>query len=235
LVLVGAAPEASAATTGGNVYAWGDNSLGELGNGTTDVQSDVPVEVNLPGGVAATAVSEGGSTSLALGSDGNVYAWGYNQYGELGDGTTTGSDVPVEVSLPGGVAAVAVSEGGGTGLALGSDGTVYAWGYNGFGQLGNGTTSRLYEPGSDVPVEVHLPGGVAAVAVSEGEYASLALGSDGNVYAWGWGWWGQLGNGTTTDSDVPVEVHLPGGVAAVAVSEGGALSLALGSDGNVYA
>jgi hypothetical protein len=125
------------------------------------------------------------------------------------------------------VAAVAVSEGEYASLALGSDGNVYAWGWNDYGQLGNGTTTD-----SDVPVEVHLPGGVAAVAVSGGDYASLALGSDGNVYAWGDNSTGELGNGTTGgQSDVPVEVSLPGGAAATSASMGSDTGLAVSGGG----
>jgi alpha-tubulin suppressor-like RCC1 family protein/lysophospholipase L1-like esterase len=224
LVVVAAVPPASAGTTGpgGNFYAWGSNSYGQFGNDSTD-DSHVPVAVSLPGGVVAAAVSEGASTSLAVGSDGNVYAWGSGDVGQLGDDNTDDSDVPVEVKLP--VTATAVSEGDYTSLALGSDGHVYAWGWNASGQLGDDNTDN-----SDVPVEVSLP--VTATAVSEGNGTSLALGSDGIVYAWGDNSHGQLGDDNTDNSDVPVEVSLP--VTATAVSEGDGTSLALGSDGLVY-
>ncbi len=232
----------------GNVYAWGDNQYGQLGDGST-VDSPVPVRVLLPGGVRAVAVSEGLTTSLALGSDGTVYAWGSNLAGQLGDGTATGpqtcgftpcSMTPVAVSLPGGVTAIAVAEGGlYTSMALGSDGRVYAWGDNVDGQLGDGTTTGPQTCGgaacSLTPVAVSLPGGVTATAVSAGGATSLALGSDGRIYAWGDNTYGQLGDGSTADSAVPVQVSLPGGVPASAVSAGGATSLALGSDGHAYA
>jgi alpha-tubulin suppressor-like RCC1 family protein/putative cell wall-binding protein len=203
----------------GNVYAW-----------VTGINPSPQVKVSLPG-VAATAVSAGYQTALAIGSDGSVYAWGNNDLGQLGNGTTTSSSVPVKVSLPGGVSATVVSEGFYTSVAVGSDGSVYAWGYNSYGQLGNGTTTSY----SDVPVKVSLPGGVAAVAVSEGVDTTLAIGSDGNIYAWGDNFGGKFGDGTNTSSNVPVKVSLPAGVAAVAVSEGGETTLAIGSDGNIYA
>ncbi|MEG0595479.1 MAG: chromosome condensation regulator RCC1, partial [Aurantimicrobium sp.] len=92
-------------------------------------------------------------------------------------------------------------------LALGSNGKTYAWGANFSGQLGNGTNTD-----SDVPVLVQAPAGVTFTSISAGSSHSLALGSDGNTYAWGYNWYGQLGNGTNTDSDVPVLVQAPAGV-----------------------
>jgi alpha-tubulin suppressor-like RCC1 family protein len=214
----------------GNVYAWGENTWGQLGNGTTS-NSGTPVKVSLPAGVTATAVSEGYWDSLALGADGSVYAWGHNLDGELGDGSTADSSVPVKVSLPTGVTATAVSAGWYNNMALGSDGSVYAWGDNTFGELGD-TVPAGSNP--DTPVKVSLPAGVTVTAVSAGWYTDMALGSDGNVYAWGDNAEGQLGNGTTSSgSDVPVKVSLPAGVTATAVSIGFD-GLAVGSDGSVY-
>jgi alpha-tubulin suppressor-like RCC1 family protein len=230
------------------VYAWGDNSYGQLGDGSTS-GSPVPVPVTLPAGVTPIAVSEGYRTSLALGSDRHVYAWGYNQFGQLGNGSMNDSRTPARVSLPGGVAAIAVSEGLDTSLALGSNGTVYAWGSNLAGQLGDGTATGPSvcgaTPCSTTPVAVSLPRGVRAIAIAEGGHdTSLALGSNGRVYAWGDNSSGQLGVGTTTGpgtcagtacSVTPVAVSLPRGVTASAVSAGGATSLALGWNGRVYA
>ena len=205
----------------GNIYAWGDNEFGQLGDGSTQ-DSSTPVQVSLPGGVTATAVSEGENTSLALGSDGTIYAWGDNGVGEFGDGSTQSSSTPVQVSLPGGVTATAVSEGNQTSLALGSDGNVYAWGNNTDGQLGDGSTEN-----SSTPVRVSLPAGVTATAVSEGQQTSLAVGSDGNVYAWGYNLYQQLGEGSTDLSLTPVQVPIPGGPTATAVAEGYYTSLAI--------
>ena len=213
----------------GNVYAWGDL----VGDGN-EAPSSTPVLAPLPGGVTATAVSTSyGGVNLVLGSDGNVYAWGADDDGQIGDGSLTGGDVvtPVQALLPAGITATAVSSGA-TSLALGSDGNVYAWGSNTWGALGIGT---IAVGSSTTPMRVSLPTGVTATAIASGYNTNLAVGSDGNVYAWGNGQYGQLGNGTTDlEATTPVRVSLPGGVTATAVSAGGEMSVALGSDGNIY-
>jgi alpha-tubulin suppressor-like RCC1 family protein len=218
----------------GTVMAWGANNDGQLGDGTTS-NSDTPVEVRGLTGVAA--VSAGGcgrfpeGHSLALLTTGRVMAWGGNQYGQLGNGTTSGSDVPVEV--PGLREVVAVSAGEFFSLALLKNGRVMAWGRNNLGQLGDGTTS----PAIDVPVEVTELAGVTAISAggcggsSEGH--SLALLSNGAVTAWGYNGSGELGNGTTANSDVPVKVRGLAGVTAV--SAGTSHSVALRQNGTVAA
>ena len=125
-----------------------------LGNGTTtDVY--VPTVAALPGSATPTAGAAGGDHTLVIGSNGVLYAWGLGTDGQLGNGTTASSSTPVQVSLPSGVVPVAVAAGDDHSLALGSNGTLYAWGYNGYGQLGNGT-----ETNEDTPVTVTFPSGV---------------------------------------------------------------------------
>ena len=218
------AASASAASFG--AAAWGYNSSGQLGNGTT-LSSDVPVPVSGLSGVSA--ISAGGEHSLALLSNGTVMAWGNNRKGQLGNGTTVNSDVPVAVKGLTGV--IAISAGGHHSLALLSNGTVRAWGANEGGQLGNGTTVS-----SDVPVAVKEAGGKelsGVSAISAGGEHSLALLSKGTVMAWGANEEGQLGDGKTTKSDVPVAVK--GLTGASAISAGGEHSLALLSKGTVMA
>src|ERR1700730_18541739 len=115
-------------------WAWGANSLGELGNGTT-INSHTPVQVSGLSEVTAVAASQDGSYSLAAKSDGTAWGWGYNRFGQLGNGTTTSSLTPVQVSGLSGVTAVA--NGNDHSLAVKSDGTVWAWGGNGQGDLGD--------------------------------------------------------------------------------------------------
>ena len=221
--------DALALTSSGTVVAWGHNADGQLGDGTTTDRA-TPVAVLLPAGVTAAALSAGAFHNAVLTTAGGIETWGANYYGQLGDGTTTGRTAPVAVSLPGGATAVAVSAGGAHTLALTSTGAVWAWGRNADGQLGDGTTTDR-----DVPVAVRLPAGVTVTAIAAGGGHSLALTSTGSVLAWGAGGSGQLGDGTTTDRDVPVAVQLPAGVTVTAIAAGGAHSLALTSAGSVLA
>jgi hypothetical protein len=159
-----------------------------------------------------------------LKNDGTVWAWGYNNYGQLGNGTYSNSNVPVQVSGLTGVTAIAW--GWWHSLALKNDGTVWAWGYNKQGQLGDGTKTD-----SNVPVQVSGLTGVTAIAGSWKH--SLALKNDGTVWAWGYNGDGQLGNGTNTNSNVPVQVSGLAGITAIA--GGYQHSLALKNDGTVWA
>lgn len=216
----------------GPVYAWGYNGDGELGNGTIGGSNGRPERVDLPGGATATAVSGGGSHSLALAPDGQVYAWGRGDFGQLGDGAGTTTGTPVRVNPPGGEPATAIAAGGTHSLALTPEGQVYAWGNNGDGQLGIGDVGgRRLEP-----VKVDLPPGVTAIAA--GNSYSLAVTKDKAVYAWGYNRFGELGDGTSgigNNSGTPQRVKLPGGVDVTAVGAGDNHGLALTADGHVYA
>ena len=250
----------------GNAYAWGSNGSGQLGDGTNTTRS-TPVMVktpdrntypDLPKDFTYLQVSTGANHSLAIGSDGNAYAWGWNYYGQLGDGTTTTRYTPVRVKtpdrntypdLPKDFTYLQVSTGEWYSLALGSDGNTYAWGYNGSGQLGDGTTTTRYTPvrvkTPDRKAYPDLPKDFTYVQVSAGWMHSLALGSDGNAYAWGYNYFGQLGDGTSSNYRyTPVRVKtpdrntypdLPKDFTYLQVSAGEQDSLALGSDGYAYA
>ena len=229
----------------GNAYAWGDNTFGELGDGTNTHQY-TPVMVRKPADAPADftymQVSGGSYQSLALGSDGNAYGWGDNSYGQLGDGTYEQRTTPVKARKPADAPAdftyVQVSAGNLHSLAVGSDGNAYAWGSRGSGQLGDGMETK-----KNTPVKVKKPADAPAdftyTQVSAGGYHSLAVGSDGNAYAWGDNGSGQLGDGTETKKNTPVKVKKPADAPAdftyVQVNAGGYHSLAVGSDGYAYA
>jgi len=213
----------------GALYAWGWNHDGQLGDGTT-ITRTARVSLALPMGTRAVAIAAGGRHSLALGATGALYAWGANESGELGDGTTMERTRPISVTLPPGVRFIALSAGLTHSLALGGDGRVYAWGDNGHGQLGDGSTVERTRP-----VAVTLPGGGRATAVFAGDRFSLALGADGRLYAWGANADGELGDGAATDRATPGAVRLPRGVRVSAAAAGDYYSLAVGSGGRLYA
>jgi uncharacterized repeat protein (TIGR03803 family) len=225
----------------GTLAAWGWNYYGVLGNGST-TQSNVPTAVSMSGALAGKtviAIEAGFFHNLALCSDGAVVAWGDNYYGQLGNGSTTQSNVPVSVNTSGalsGKTVVAVTTDSTHSLAICSDGTVVAWGANYNGQLGDGTTTS-----SATPVVVNTSGvlaGKTVIAVSTGYWHSMALCSDGTLAAWGGNSNGQLGNGGGADSSLPVLVDTSGvlaGKSIIAVSSGYEHSLALCSDGTIAA
>src|SRR3989441_3000983 len=215
----------------GTVQCWGRNNFGQLGNGDGNLaDSSVPVAVR--GLTTATRVVTGDSHTCALLGDGTVQCWGVGDSGQRGDGTFNNiSTVPVAVVGLGN--AVAVAARGYHSCALLGDGTVWCWGRNVDGQLGNGTRASVdCSPGScgsSTPVQV---GGITgAAAVIAGGYHTCALLSDGTVQCWGRNAEGQLGDGTTTSSSTPVRV---GGVTgAVAVSAGILHTCALLANGTV--
>jgi alpha-tubulin suppressor-like RCC1 family protein len=162
---------------------------------------------------------------LGLYATWDAVAWGYNGYGQVGDGGTTNSKIAV--GIVGLRTGVLMCRGGiYHSLAAMSDGTAWGWGYNGYGQLGDGTKKD-----SLTPVRVSNLTGVVAVAA--GGYHSLAAKGDGTVWAWGYNKYGQLGDGTTTDRSLPVKTANLTGV--VAVSSGFYHGVALKADGTVWA
>jgi hypothetical protein len=164
-------------------------------------------------GKTLTHVSTGANQTCALDSAGAAYCWGYNGDGELGDAGTTGSSTPVAVDTSGALAGKTltdVSTGFDQTCAVDSAGVAYCWGGNGYGELGDASTTD-----SDVPVPVDTSGvlaGKTLTHVSTGGYFTCALDRAGAVYCWGDNYGGDLGDGSTTMSDVPVLTRLPGGL-----------------------
>ncbi len=203
---------ACAVLSDGSMRCWGNNNQGELGDGTTN-QRTTPVAV-IGGNVlprrGARQISAGNLESCALTSDGTMQCWGYNDAGQLGNGTTTNSSTPVGVSSLSGVKAIREGVYTDNTCALLSGGGVECWGYNPYGNLGNGNTTN-----SSTPVVVEGVGGVGQLsgvtAITPGGWHSCAVLSGGTVNCWGYNASGQLGNGTTTNSTTPVVVKGVGG------------------------
>ena len=247
-----------------SVWTWGSNSNGQLGNGSL-VDSSIPIPAQHF--YEVSTVAAGGNHTVVLGRTdwrwgGDVWTWGANESGQLGDGTTTDRTTPVRVQGINDVIAIAagdshtvalrrngtvwtwgknslipvqvqgldnitaIAAGGGHTVALRSDGTVWAWGENSSGQLGNGTTTS-----SVTPVQVQGLNNVAVI--SAGGSHTVAITSDRIVFAWGDNSLGQLGDGTTTSRNTPVQVQGLGNVFAIAA--GGSHNLAIRSDNSVWA
>lgn len=204
----------------GTVWAWGLNDHGQVGVGSGSYTINSPTQV--PGITNAIAVSAGRDQSMVLLADGTVRTWGDGAYGQLGNGTTTNSNVPVTVSGLSNV--IAIEAGGSHCMALLADGTVRTWGYNYFGALGNATNNN-----SSIPVSVVGLSNVVQIAAAESH--CLAVLSNGTAWAWGYNWYGQLGNGTTTHSNIPVNML---GLSNVADIDGGdRFSIVLLTDGTI--
>ncbi len=199
------------------LYCWGDNTFGQLGNNTY-VESLLPYKVDTSGVLNGLNPIHGevgiGHTAVIM-SDGKVYSWGRNNYGQLGNGTTTDSPVPVAVNWSGVLAgktakALALNTGSDNSCIIASDDRLYCWGKNAFGQLGNGTTTD-----SNVPVAVDMSGDLVGKTIKQaavGGDHTCALASDDKLYCWGKNSSGQLGTGNTTQHLVPVPVDGPSGL-----------------------
>ena len=188
----------------GTVKCWGRNGQGQLGDGTLTASS-TPSQVETGFGPLSgvTALTAGGAHTCALLANGTVRCWGDNIEGQLGDGTTFGK--PNGIQVTGINSAVAISAGWQHTCAILMDGTVRCWGANAFGQLGDGTLTRRLAP---VPVAGIT--GATAITASWWHHSCAVLG-DGTVKCWGANDWGQLGNGTTVGSSVPVTMTGTGG------------------------
>jgi len=207
----------------GTLWAWGYNFSGELGDGTFTTRK-TPVQVTgLPDDVAQVAA--GGDHNLALTDSGTVWAWGRNTWGQLGNGGTQDSPVPVQVAGLTGIAAIAA--GGYASYAVTSSGSVYAWGDGNYGALGLGDENERHTP-------TLVPGISTATAVTAGYDVAHARLSSGAVKGWGQNFYGQVGDGGPRDWRLsPVTVgNLTG---ANQVASGGNHTMALRSDGTVWA
>ncbi len=219
-------------------YCWGSNSSGQLGRGNTTSPQTTPVAVlagAMPVG-AIKSITAGGSHTCAIASNDKVYCWGYNGYGQLGNGNNTRQTTPVAVSagaMPVGVVK-SITAGSDHTCAIASDDKVYCWGYNYYGQLGNGNTGT----NRNIPVAVlagAMPAGAVKSIKANGSSYTCAIASDNKAYCWGNNTNGQLGN-DGSDSNLPVAVSagaMPAG-SVKSITLGGSHTCAIASDDKVY-
>jgi alpha-tubulin suppressor-like RCC1 family protein len=196
----------------GTAWCWGDNTYGQLGDGT-GFSSSLPVAVALPG--VWRVISAGAYVTCGIQATGKAYCWGANFVGQLGDGTSLNSPVPVPVF--GSALWATISAGGwelkGHSCGVKIDGTAWCWGYGSYGQLGDGTTGS-----SPIPVQeaMMIP---KWRTITAGAFHSCGILTNGTAWCWGANYLGQLGSGSTVNSAVPTPVSNPG--PWTAISAGG--------------
>ncbi|MCL2173995.1 IPT/TIG domain-containing protein, partial [Candidatus Saccharibacteria bacterium] len=247
--------------TDGNVYTWGYNANGQLGNGNY-IGDNLPIKISdgeisgsaLTAGLKITQIAAGASHTLALDEGGNLYAWGYNSYGQIGNGDNTTGNLPIKISdgaiagspLVAGLKITKVAGGGSHTLALDENGNLYAWGRNNSGQLGIDNTTD-----SNLPIKISggvvagspLTVGLKITQIAAGTSHTLALDENGNVYGWGSNSNGQIGNGNNTPSNLPIKVSggviagspLTVGLKITQITVGANYALVLDESSNLYA
>jgi alpha-tubulin suppressor-like RCC1 family protein len=208
--------------SGGTVQCWGLNSSGQLGNGTL---TNSPTPVTITGLAGVTQIAAGYTYTCAVingGSSGTVICWGDNTFGQLGNGSASTTPVTTPGTVPGlPVGAKAISASLDHTCALMNDQvTLYCWGKNSYGQLGNGSVSPTPVT-SPVGVSLTLSGGTTINAIAAGAQHTCALLSNGNVYCWGDGSSGQMGDGGSNLTQNPTPLLVSGVSNAVSITAGG--------------
>jgi len=204
----------AAITEDGDLYLWGNNWYGQLGNGT---QEDSSTPIKIMENVTSVSLD---SHSAAITEDGSLYLWGNNWYGQLGNGATGYGNISnILIKIMENV--ISVSLGGSHSAGITEDGSLYLWGNNRYGQLGNGTTKN-----SSIPIKIME--NVASVSLGYGH--SAAITKEGDLYLWGDNDYGQLGNATTELSSTPIKIMEN----VASVSLGNDHSAAITKDGSLY-
>ena len=186
----------------GTLWAWGENSYGQLGDGST-TQRVSPVQIGTDSDWASVEISHteysGYSTfTLAIKKDGTLWAWGRNNYGQLGDGSTTDRHSPVQIGSAGNWASVSINCG--STMAIKKDGTLWAWGANSYGQVGDGSTTNRHSP-----VQIGTASNWSSISIFK-NFSIFGTRKDGTLWAWGNNSYGQLGNGTRTSISTPYQI-----------------------------
>jgi alpha-tubulin suppressor-like RCC1 family protein len=215
----------AAIKTDGTLWACGYNVLGTLGDNTITNRSS-PVQT-ICGGTNWKQVACGSYHTVAIKTDGTLWIWGYNFYGQLGDSTTTNRSSPVQ-TIAGGTNWKQVACGSSYTAAIKTDSTLWTWGYNNKGQLGDSTIIS-----KSSPVQT-ICGGTNWKQVASGSYYTAAIKTDGTLWNWGYNSYGGLGDSTATDRSSPVQT-ICGGTNWKQVACGDGHTVAIKTDGTLWA
>ena len=211
----------------GSLKCWGHNGNGQLGIGSYTEQS-TPQLVSLGAGRTAVEVSAGDLHTCAVLDDGSLKCWGSNNNGQLGDGSSTNSNTPVAVSLPSGRTAVEVASGELHTCAMLDDSSLKCWGYNGWGQLGNGNNYT----DQNSPQSVNFSSGRTVTQIAAGERHTCAILDNGSINCWGGNGMGQLGIGSVANyRNTPQWISIGSGRTAVSIVAGGHYTCAVLDNG----
>ena len=178
----------------GNLWSWGNNRNGQLGDGTITSKTS---PIKILNGTKFIKISTGGYYSLAIDEDGNLWSWGYNGSGQLGDGTTTSKTSPIKILD--GIKFTQISAGENHSLAIDEEENLWSWGDNGSGQLGDGTTTSKTSP-------IKILDGIKFTQISAGKNHSLAIDKEKNLWGWGNNGYGELGEIGKTIVGIPIQL-----------------------------
>lgn len=254
----------------GTLWAWGENSVGQVGNGETSLNG-VTIPTKISSEKRFRNISAGGFFSSAIATDGHLLTWGDNYYGELGNGSNIASNIPLQITdnhwrsieagkthllalhsdgsvwswgdemgnnstqnnlpLKKNIKNIAqISAGDGFSMALSAQGKTFVWGKNNFGQLGN---AGLTGDKQETPIENNRKNNEIVSVVSGHGFSTMALYSNGTLKGWGYNGDYNLGNGTKTNSNVPIEIPRAGDN-NLSVSTGYGTALVLKADGSIW-
>jgi alpha-tubulin suppressor-like RCC1 family protein len=219
----------------GTLYCWGRNNYGQIGNGYSHGNSkyDIPQKIDVDSNgndlTRALQIGVGYGHSCGIFEDLELYCWGYNSAGQLGIGSQSSYNRPYIVDLPGNQRATDISLGNYHTCAITDNGSVYCWGDNGNGKLGDNSQTN-----SHLPIYVELPQNRKAIGISLAVSHSCAILDNNSVYCWGRNNYGQLGIGEAGDAWTPEFVELPSGSIAVQISTGEHHSCAVLKNGSAY-